>query len=199
MGRPDLAVRSTGEESTMKYDRFEDLPVWKVAAELAAKMFRWSAQSAFRGKGDLANQLQRATLSISNNIAEGFERGTTQELITFLYYARGSAGEVRSMLCVMTLMPEFEHLKSEISDFKLLAESISRQIRAWADSLQNSEIAGQRHLNDRTKGEYEAKKQREGFWEENRRFMAGLESRLKAEAAQRHSESHAQDEPPSVD
>ena len=100
----------------MKYERFEDLPVWRAAADLAARMFRWTNQGPFRGKGDMANQLQRAALSISNNIAEGFERGTTNELITFLYYARGSAGEVRSMLCVMNRMEEFDNLKSEISD-----------------------------------------------------------------------------------
>lgn len=72
----------------MKYERFEDLPVWRAAADVAARMFDWSARSEFRNKGDLANQLQRAALSISNNIAEGFERGTTRELLVFLYYAR---------------------------------------------------------------------------------------------------------------
>ena len=88
----------------MKYERFEDLPVWQAAADVAAKMFGWTAQAWFRGKGDLANQLQRSALSISNNIAEGFERGTTNELLQFLYIARGSAGEVRSMLGVMERM-----------------------------------------------------------------------------------------------
>lgn len=79
----------------MKYERFEQLPVWQDAAKLAAELFVFCAKPLFRGKGDLASQLQRAALSISNNIAEGFERGTTKELISFLYYARGSAGEVR--------------------------------------------------------------------------------------------------------
>ena len=54
----------------MKYERFEDLPVWQAAADLAVKVFAWSAHSWFRGKGDLANQIQRAALSVSNNIAE---------------------------------------------------------------------------------------------------------------------------------
>ena len=100
------------------YKRFEDLPVWQKSADLAARMFSWTKNPAFRGEGDLKNQIQRATLSISNNIAEGFERGSTTELIHFLYIARGSAGEVRSMLCVMDRMPEFCDLKSEIADFK---------------------------------------------------------------------------------
>jgi hypothetical protein len=49
----------------MKYERFEDLPVWQLAAKLASEMFDWTRQSDFRGVGDLANQLQRASLSIS--------------------------------------------------------------------------------------------------------------------------------------
>jgi hypothetical protein len=46
-------------------------------------------------------------------------------------------------------------------DFLELAESCSRQLRAWADSLQNSDIAGQRHLNDRTRANYQKRKARE--------------------------------------
>lgn len=149
-------------------------------------MFRWTSQPGFRGKGDLGNQLQRAALSISNNIAEGFERGTTNELLTFLYYARGSAGEVRSMLNVMELMAEFEDLESEISKLKSDCESISRQIRAWASHLQNSEIAGQRHLNDRARRSFETQKRRTEVLEEHRAFMAKIVLRLKAEAAQWH-------------
>ena len=52
-------------------------------------MFRLTADKSFQAQGDLRSQLQRAALSISNNVAEGFERGTTQELLTFLYIARG--------------------------------------------------------------------------------------------------------------
>src|SRR6266487_2973730 len=84
----------------MTYERFEDLPVWQKAAELyeAPKELlehrRFSATRGFR------DQLDRAALSVSNNIAEGFERGTTNGLLTFIYIARGSSGEVRYMLCL---------------------------------------------------------------------------------------------------
>jgi four helix bundle protein len=152
------------------YQRFEDLPVWQKAADLAAQIFEWTQQPVLRGKGDLANQLQRATLSISNNIAEGFERGSTSELIHFLYIARGSAGEVRSMLCVMERMPAFDNLKSEIPDLKSTCENISRQIRGWTDSLQNSDIKGQRHLNDKTRRQYERQEQRSEFEQRQQEF-----------------------------
>jgi hypothetical protein len=100
---------------------------------------------------------------LPNNVAEGFERGTTQELLTFLYIARGSAGEVRSMLCLLERLAHFGHLESQISDLKSLAESISRQLRAWADSLQNSPITGQRYLNEKTRHVEEQKKRAETF------------------------------------
>src|SRR2546427_271507 len=115
----------------MKYTRLEDLPVWQAGMTLAEEVFRVTEHKSFAYKGDLRSQLQRATLSICNNIAEGFERGTTQELLTFLYIARGSAGEVRSMLILCERLPYFADLKSEISDLKSSAESISRQLRAW--------------------------------------------------------------------
>ena len=101
----------------MKYKRFEDLPVWQAAMDLALRVDRLTKDRAFRRPGDLASQLQRAALSISNNIAEGFERGSTSELLMFLYIARGSAGEVRSMLCfIRTRTSSISNLKSQISE-----------------------------------------------------------------------------------
>lgn len=170
------------------YKRFEDLPVWQKAADLAARIFSWTKNSLFRGMGDLANQLQRATLSISNNIAEGFERGSTAELIQYLYIARGSAGEARSMLCVMDRMSEFDDLRSEISDLKSEFESVSRQIRAWLDSLQNSEIKGQRRLNDVSKAQYENKQKKSEFWAQMDKFKAEHEQRLSEQVAERNRE-----------
>ena len=87
----------------MKYERFEDLPVWKAAIGLAKRVYTMTANSTFKGHFSLRDQIERAAVSVSSNIAEGFERGTTQELLTFLYIARGSAGEVRSLLCFCLL------------------------------------------------------------------------------------------------
>lgn len=170
----------------MNYTRFEDVPAWKDAALLAAVVFRITARVCFRGQGDVANQLQRAGLSISNNIAEGFERGTTQELVTFLYYARGSAGEVRSILCVMEMVEVFKDLKSEISDLKSIAESISRQIRAWAESLQESPIRGQRYLTDRSEQAYHHKRQADAYWDKAKQDH---EERLRRLAVERRTQA----------
>jgi four helix bundle protein len=147
----------------MTYERFEDLPVWKAAIALAEKIYALTEKPPFRRKYSLRDQIERAALSVSNNIAEGFERGTTQELLTFLYIARGSAGEVRSMLCFIEKLAAFRDLKFEISDLKLEAEGISRQLRAWSDSLQNTEIKGQRYLSEKERSIAKNKKEKAEF------------------------------------
>lgn len=68
----------------MKYKRFEQLPVWQAVIELAVKVYGFTAKPSFPGKHSLRDQIERAAVSISNNIAEGFERGTNQELLAFL-------------------------------------------------------------------------------------------------------------------
>jgi four helix bundle protein len=143
------------------YQRFEDLPVWQTAADLYDRTDDFLAAAPPRLRPSFRDQLERAALSVSNNIAEGFERGTTNELLAFLYIARGSAGEVRSMLCLLSRRPWLAaNLKSEISNLRSIAESCSRQLRAWADSLQNSDIAGPRHLNDKTRADYTKRQSR---------------------------------------
>ena len=73
----------------MKTEKFEDLICWQRSRELAAITY-----SHFR------DQIQRAAISISNNIAEGFERRGNKEFSHFLSRAKGSCGEVRSMLYI---------------------------------------------------------------------------------------------------
>lgn len=143
------------------YQRFEDLPVWQAAINLAERCEDFINDAKDRITWSKRDQLDRASLSVSNNIAEGFERGTTNELLAFLYIARGSAGEVRSILCFFERRPALHDLKSEIENLKSLAESCSRQLGAWAQSLQNSDITGPRHLNDQSRANYQKRKTRE--------------------------------------
>ena len=150
----------------MKYKRFEDLPVWQAAIELARRTYAFTSHDAFRRHAGLRDQLERATLSVSNNIAEGFERGSTNELLAFLYIARGSAGEVRSMHCLLERVSEFSLLKSDICDLRSAAESISRQLYGWIEQLKNGDITGQRHLNDNTRARTAAKKDQDVFLQE---------------------------------
>ena len=150
----------------MKYARFEDLPVWQLASNLAVRVFSLGEKAALRWHRSLRDQIERAALSVSNNIAEGFERGTTNELLAFLYIARGSSGEVRSMLCVMESMSSFADLKTDISDLKILAENISRQLRGWAQHLQDTPIRGQRHMTTKSRQIDQARHDRDAFLHE---------------------------------
>ncbi len=171
----------------MKYNRFEELPVWKAAIELAVRVYALTEKENFKGRASLKDQIERASVSVSNNIAEGFERGTTQELLNFLYIARGSSGEVRSILCLMERLTGFDDFKSEISALKPLAESISRQLRAWADSLQNSSIRGQRYLTEKTRRADQAARERQEFLDllrtEHEERLARLEKERLARAS----------------
>jgi four helix bundle protein len=161
----------------MKYSRFEDLPVWKASSRLFAQVDALCDDRPLRCRGDLADQLHRASLSISNNIAEGFELGTTQQLISHLYIARGSAGEVRSMLLQIEQLPRLDHLKSQISDLKSQAKSISRQLRGWADSLQNSPIEGQRYLTEAQRHADDRRARRDAFNNRLETLVAGARNR----------------------
>jgi four helix bundle protein len=150
----------------MRYKRFEDLPVWNAAIELAVGVFALTSQPQFKSQHSLRDRLERAAVSVSNNIAEGFERGINNELLMFLYISRGSAGEVRSMLCLLERLPWFKDLTEETSALKIKAESCSRQLKAWTQSLQNSEHKGERYVTEKLKQSDQATREREEFLKE---------------------------------
>ena len=164
----------------MRYNRFEELPVWQAAIKLGVETYTLTSDAAFRGRHSLRDQIERASVSVSNNVAEGFERGTNNELLTFLYIARGSAGEVRNGLLLAAkladrriLKSEISNLKSQISNLLPTCESVSRQLRGWADSLQNTDIRGQRHLNDASRAAYTRDQRTREFLEKLNRIRAG--------------------------
>ncbi|HEV7700531.1 MAG TPA: four helix bundle protein [Pyrinomonadaceae bacterium] len=156
----------------MKYSTFEELPVWNASIAFALKVFELTEKADFRGLGDTRSQLERASLSISNNIAEGFERGTTTELIQFLYIARGSAGESRSMLRMCEGLDRFSNFRSEISNLIGMAVNISKQLHGWIDSLKNSDIKGVKFLNEKEKLRLEQSREQDDFDREMAEFRA---------------------------
>ncbi len=85
----------------MKVKTFEDLQVWKDARAFVKSIYELTSQEKFNKDFGLKDQIQRAAVSIMNNISEGFERDNNKEFLNFLGYAKGSAGEVRSMLYVV--------------------------------------------------------------------------------------------------
>jgi len=80
-----------------KAKRFEDLWIWQHARELVQEIYKDFSSGAASKDFGFRDQIQRAGVSIMNNIAEGFERSTDAEFARFLDVAKGSCGEVRSL------------------------------------------------------------------------------------------------------
>ena len=81
-------------------NRFEDLDCWKIARELSREIYSLTKSGEFSRDYGLKDQIRRAAVSVMTNIAEGFERSSNKDFARFLYIAKGSAGEVRSLLYV---------------------------------------------------------------------------------------------------
>jgi four helix bundle protein len=97
----------------MKIERFEDIVGWQKAFELSQIIYKVFSDCKDYG---FKSQIQRAAVSIMNNIAEGFERKTNNEFKQFLFVAKGSCGEVRSMIY---LAKSIKYLSDENSEMLL--------------------------------------------------------------------------------
>lgn len=110
--------------------RFEDLLMFKKARELTREVYKALAQSR---DGGFKDQIQRASVSVLSNIAEGFESGTKQEFLNYLYIAKASAGEVRAQTYVGY---DVGYLNVEIfKDLNQRAEECSRLIASFISKL----------------------------------------------------------------
>ena len=87
-------------EKRKKIESFEDLLVWQKGMEIVKQVYLISREGELCRDFALRDQLRRAAISIPTNIAEGFERSSRKEYLNFLNYAKGSTGEVRSLLNV---------------------------------------------------------------------------------------------------
>ncbi len=115
----------------MKYTRFEETPVWQEAREFVNSAYNLLASSkTLKTDFSLSDQFKRASYSIMLNIAEGFERGSNKDFAHFIDYAKGSAGEVRSILYIMLdnkyatlgqfndMLKRIENISVQLSNFK---------------------------------------------------------------------------------
>ena len=156
-----------------KYQKFEDLPVWQEAARLYNKVLDLLEEPNLPLTPGFRNQLDRAALSVSNNIAEGFERVTTNELLSFLAIARGSSGEVRSMMAVVKDRPKLKRFVGHLMEIRGLAESCARQLTAWTGSVEGSPVRGKRHLTGEVRERRETARKAAEF---RLSFLRGLKS-----------------------
>ncbi len=117
----------------MLYQRFEDLPVYKLANALNDRVMPLLRIVRRNGDYRYADQLRGATISISSNIAEGFERASHREFIQFLVIAKGSCGEVRSLLNQAIREELME--REELIQIRHLALNISRHLSRFINYL----------------------------------------------------------------
>lgn len=115
---------------------FEDLRIWQEARVQALAVYRsFGAGTPAERDFGFRNQIERAAVSVMNNIAEGFERRTPADFSRFLDTAKGSCGEVRSMVY---LAEDLSYLTPEKAPpLRSHAVSLSRGIEALAKSLRS--------------------------------------------------------------
>jgi four helix bundle protein len=122
------------------FQKFEDIEAWQKARDLTREVYRISGDGLFARDFGLRDQMRRASVSIMSNIAEGFERSGTGELLQFLSMAKGSAGEVKSQLYVAH---DLKYIDQE--SFEKLFNSaceISKMINGLMNYIRSSTIKG---------------------------------------------------------
>ena len=125
-----------------KIEKFEDILARQKARELIQLVYRASRKGAFAKDFALRDQIRRAVISITSNIAEGFERGGTKEFVQFLGHAKGSCGEVRSQLYIA--LDEAYLSQSDWEELHNRCLEISRLLDGFAKYLRQTEIKGRK-------------------------------------------------------
>lgn len=120
----------------MKIERFEDLDIWKKSVELYVDIFVVIENSGLKNDFSAKDQLKRATLSISNNIAEGFEYENNLQFVRFLRYSKGSAGEIRNMVTVFFMTGQISKEQHDKLIEKIV--EISKSIKGFMKYLSNT-------------------------------------------------------------
>jgi len=120
----------------MKVTKFEELTVWKEARIFVKNIYEITKEINFIKDYGLKDQIQRASVSIIANIAEGFERNNNKEFIHFLCFSKASAGEVRSLLYVALDLGYID--ESDFQEMYQHAISISGQLSNFIKYLKTN-------------------------------------------------------------
>ena len=125
---------------TKKINSFEDLVIWEKAQEIAVKIYRLVEENEFIKKDfSLKDQFKSASLSISDNIAEGFEYNNNPDFYRFLRIAKGSCGEIRNKIHFIKRMSFITEalaaaLLSEVTELGNQIGSLLKKVREKINS-----------------------------------------------------------------
>ena len=120
--------------------KFEEIEAWQEGRALKQEIYRQSKRGEFAKDFALRDQVRRAAISITANIAEGFERGGNREFLQFLSIAKGSCGEVQDHL--YTAVDESYISNDEFNKLYAQAAEVGKLIGGFMRYLQRSEIRG---------------------------------------------------------
>jgi len=124
----------------MRVNNFEDLEIWRMARELYKIVFKMTSEEPFCRDFRFRDQMRDSSGSVSDNIAEGFERGGNKEFIQFLSVAKGSNGETRSQAYRAY---DSKYINDEqLNQILTLTDSISRKTANLIKSLKSSDRKG---------------------------------------------------------
>ena len=122
------------------FKSFEEIQAWQKSKAIALDVYKITNDKPFKNDFDLSRQMRRCAISISSNIAEGFERQTTKEFIQFLFIAKGTCGELRAQIHIAF---ELKYIEDKIKN-QLLEECdytskmISKLITYLRTTIKNS-------------------------------------------------------------
>ena len=122
---------------------FEELAIFQMARELSKRIYPPTQRGDFKHDSRFVQQIRAAAGSIMDNIAEGFERNGNKEFINFLYFAKGSCGEVRSQLIRANdvgylTTDEFNQLYTD-------CRKLSAGIMKFINELKSSDMSGAKY------------------------------------------------------
>ena len=126
-----------------KIQKFEDILAWQKARHLTGEIYAHSKTGAFAKDFGLRDQIQRASVSIMGNVAEGFDRGGDKEFIQFLSISKGSCGEVKSHLYVAL---DQQYINStQFNELYHSADEVGRLLAGFMAYLGQSDLRGRKY------------------------------------------------------
>lgn len=124
----------------MKITRFEDLPIWKDSLKITKIIYDITSTTKLSKDFALRDQLRRAVISISSNIAEGFEKNNNNEFIRYLKIAKGSIGEVRNQVYIAHSIDYIDD--SEFEKINKQLQNLANQVGAFITYLETARQKG---------------------------------------------------------
>ena len=122
----------------MKFNRFEEIDVWKLSRAIVKEIYLITKDGEFSKDFSFKDQIRRSSISIPCIIAEGYERKSNTEFIRYLYISKGSAGELRTQLYLAFDLEYIDEKTFQI--LCLIVEEISKSLSGFIKYLDSKKL-----------------------------------------------------------